>query len=190
LAPRYSHYQSFCATAGLEGEDSLPQCYSIWVNPELALRELAKEQQESMNKSNNTDPKQLDFGFEGPEQAECFAWELQEDPPSKVKTEFLHYHQCFGHILSKCIQEMAHQGILLAHLATCPIPVYHMPLWQGHQETLAIKALSTGTSRQEDHHHARCSGLSGYDDKLNTQVGHSNDWQAYPPVLSTHSSLC
>ncbi len=29
LAPGYSHFRSFCATAGLEGEDSLPQCYSI-----------------------------------------------------------------------------------------------------------------------------------------------------------------
>ncbi len=67
--------------------------------------------------------KQLNFDFEGPEQAKCFAQELQEDPPSKVEAEFLHYHQCFGHILPKCIQEMVCQGILSAHLATCPILV-------------------------------------------------------------------
>ncbi len=71
----------------------------------------------------NTEPKQLDFGFEGPEQAERFAQELEEDPPSKVEAEFLHYHQCYGHVLPKRIQEMVSQGILLAHLATCPIPV-------------------------------------------------------------------
>jgi len=76
-----------------------------------------------MLKANDTKSKQLNFGFEGPEQAEHFAQELKEDPPSKVEAEFLHYHQCFGHISSKHIQEMAHQGILLAHLATCPIPV-------------------------------------------------------------------
>ncbi len=125
LAPGYSHFQSFCTTAGLEGEDSLPQCYSIQVNQELALRELAKEQQELVFKTNDTKPKQLDFGFgfEGPEQAEHFAQELEEDPPSKMEAEFLHYHLCFGHISPKHIQEMARQGILPAHLATCPILV-------------------------------------------------------------------
>jgi len=123
LAPGYSHFQSFCATAGLEGEDSLPQCYSIRVDQEPALRELAKEQQESALKTNDAEPKQLDFGFEGPEQAERFAQELEEDPPSKVEAEFLHYHQRFGHVLPKRIQEMARQGILPARLATCPIPV-------------------------------------------------------------------
>jgi len=85
--------------------------------------ELAKEQQESTAKANDANPKQLNFGFEGPEQAELFAQELQEDPPSKVEAEFLHYHQCFGHVSPKHIQEMACQAILPAHLATCPILV-------------------------------------------------------------------
>jgi len=44
LAPWYSHYQPFYTTAGLEGEDLLPQCYSIWVDHEPALCDLAKEQ--------------------------------------------------------------------------------------------------------------------------------------------------
>jgi len=107
----------------LEAEDLLPQCYSIWLDQETALRVLAKEQQELEIKANDADPKQLDFGFEGPEQVEHFAQELQADPPSKVEAEFLHYHQCFGHVSPKHIQEMACQGILPACLATCPILV-------------------------------------------------------------------
>jgi len=78
LAPGYSHFWSFCATASLEGEDSLPQCYSIWVNQELVLRELTKEQPELVLKTNDAKPKQLNFGLKGPEQAECFAQELKE----------------------------------------------------------------------------------------------------------------
>jgi len=123
LAPGYSHFQSLCATAGLEGEDSLPQCYSIQVDQEPVLRELAKEQQQLVFKTNDTEPKQLDFGLEGPEQAEHFAQELEEDPPSKGEAEFLHYHQCFDHVLPRHIQEMACQGILPACFATCPILV-------------------------------------------------------------------
>jgi len=99
FGPRYFYFQSFCASSDLKEEDSLPQFFSIWIDQELTLRELAKEQQESVTKANDTNPKQLDFGFEGPEQAECFALELQEDLPSKVEAEFLHYHQCFGHVL-------------------------------------------------------------------------------------------
>jgi len=109
--------------ASLEGEDSLPQSYSIQVDQELALRKLAKEQQESVLKTNDINPKQLSFGFKGPRQAERFAQELQEDPLSKLEAEFLHYHQCFGHVSPKCIQEMVHQGILPVRLATCPILV-------------------------------------------------------------------
>ncbi len=101
----------------------LPSSVLLHTSQPRTMRELAKEQQESMLKTNDAKPKQLDFSLEGPEQAECFVQELQEDPPSKVEAEFLHYHQCFGHVLPKCIQEMVCQGILLAHLATCPIPV-------------------------------------------------------------------
>jgi len=176
--PLGTHYQSFCATAGLEGEDSLPQCYSIWVDQEPALRELAKEQQESAAKTNDTDPKQTDFRFEGTEQAEWFTQELQEDPPSKVEAEFLHYHQCFGHVSPKHIQEMVHQGILLAHLVTCPILVCTTYLygkatkkpWQSKpsaQEQVARKTITTPGA-----------------------VVSSDDWQAYPPALLVCSSLC
>ncbi len=137
LAPGYSHFQSFCATAGLEREDSLPQCYSIRVDQELALREVAKEQRESMLKTNDAEPKQTDFGFEGPEQAENFAQELEEDPPSRVEAEFLHYHQRFGHVSAH--PRNGAPGDPPSTPGNMPHPgLYGMPLWQGHQEALAL----------------------------------------------------
>jgi len=39
-----------------------------------------------------------------------------------ASTEFLHYHQYYGHISPKCIQAMAKHGILPRCLANCPVP--------------------------------------------------------------------
>ena len=47
----------------------------------------------------------------------------EERQHTTAASEFLSFHQKFGHILPKKIQVMARRGILPRRLATCPIPV-------------------------------------------------------------------
>jgi len=108
MAPGYSHFQSFCTMAGLEGADAPHKCYSIQVDSDPAIKLVAQEQ----GQLKKPPEEQVDFGFERAKQVTQFSQELQEDPPSKVQAEFLHYHQCFGYVSPKCIQAMACQGIL------------------------------------------------------------------------------
>jgi len=88
-----------------------------------------------------TNPKQLDFGLGDPEQAEHFAQELQDDPPSKVEAEFLQLPPVLWTYLA---QVHPGNGVPVdppGMSGNMPHPsIYCMPLWQGHQETLVLQA--------------------------------------------------
>ncbi len=68
-------------------------------------------------------PLQVDFDLQGPPSSEQqFTHKLVEVEPTDAYTEFLCYHQQYGHVSPKKIQAMAKRGILPRCLATCPIP--------------------------------------------------------------------